>query len=495
MLKFRLGIVSSLLKYKRRYAAATAIVIGASFATSSFAAEPVDARLWSAVQALAPKITKDTGTVLDTTGMDQLAQLLSAGGFNPAAADQGVELNRTLLNLTLKNSLIGLDKLTPLVSKRLQGFLLNRSGNDGLELGALLYPYMDQAGLCKKSSSATEGESVLCQFAFATDGANIAAVTDKGKIPLVSLTSTLGKILSLALQGNGGGISTQATEKSGQGTGSAKFNLLGLPLINAPYAYYYAYQYNCNTSCRGSVAGYGAIKSTYAAIDSDTIFAAAGAALYCNWECILGSGWDYLNGKNLVNSILSRGDKRYQEIHYPAKAVHAIVPACGTIPGSYAASVPHMVLSNTTIDLPYDAGVDIRFGTFFQRPNENNAGAIVFPNLDPGPPTKTHYKILNNVQTGATTLGNVLGNIGANVAVVGFEYSFEQLQSWSFDIIYAAAFSGTSSIAAACNPRIPASLFGMGNAIAEGDTVWFYQGFSKTNEDYDLPTISVGIGF
>ena len=231
MFKLKICIVSSLLKHRRRCVTVAVLLIGSSIATVSYAVEPADSRIWNAVQNLAPKIAKDTGTVFDTTSMDQLAQLLSAGGFNTAATDQGAELNRTLLKLSLKSNLLGLDKLTPLVSQRLQGFLLSRNGSDGLELGALLYPYMDEAGLCKKSSSTVNGEGVLCQFAFATEGANISAVTDKGKIPLVSLTSTLGRILSLALQG-GGTVGTQATTKTGQGTGAAKFDVLGL--LNRP---------------------------------------------------------------------------------------------------------------------------------------------------------------------------------------------------------------------------------------------------------------------
>lgn len=478
----------------RRCAVALALAVGSANATAkaSLAGGGTDSALWGAVQTIATHLEATQGATLDSSQMEQLASVLSAGNFDTSNPDPIAEYAQTLLDLSLGKTPVPVAELVPQLTTRLTGFFLNRDGNAGLEMGALLYPYMEEAGLCERKAGSNGSEGVICQFTFGTEGANIAALTDAGEIPYVSPDSVLGQILSAVVPG--GTVGTTATTKTGYGSGSTTYNLLGVP-IAARYAYYYAWQYNCGSSCRASAAGYGAINGTYAAVGADTVFAAAGAALYCGWNCLLQVGWDYLNGRNLLTSVLNRGDKRYQEIHAPAKAVHALIPACGTVPASYAASPAHYLLENMDIELPYDTGVDIKFGTYFQKPNANGQGAALFPNLDPGPPTRTHYKTLNSNAVSTSPAGQTLGSLGAKLAVVGYEYEFTQLQSWAFDIIFAAADSATSTVPSTCYSRVPASMFGMGSGYASGDVMWFYQGFAKPNEDYDLPTISMGIGF
>lgn len=448
-----------------------------------------DSAIWSAVQAIAEHASQAENRALSSSELEQLAEFLTTAGFDTTSADPIAEYARTLLDASLSQERLSAEQLIPELSERLRGFFLSRDGDDGLRMGMLLYPYMEEAGLCERSADSEGGEGVICQFTFGTPGANIAAVTEQGEVPFVSPDSTLGQILMAAMPGGSVGIA--ASGSSGYGEGTTQYSYLGVP-ISAWYAYYYAWQYNCGSSCRGSAGGWGAVKGTYGGVGADTVFAAAGAALYCGWNCLLEAGWDYLTGDDLLTSVLNRGDKRYDQIHEPAKAVHALVPACGTVPGSYVASPLHYMLENADYELPYDIGIDIEFGTYFQRPNESGTGPAMFPNLDPGPPTKTHYKVLSN----QIILTNPLvGNTGAKLAVVGYEYAFTELRSWFFDIIFAAADSATSSVPTTCYARVPASLFGMGNGYAFGDTMWFYQGFAKSGEDYDLPTISVGIGF
>lgn len=475
-----------------RYCAlAIALVIGAANAQSPTAVESEgrESAIWNAVQTIAAHVSQAENHTPDSSELEQLAEFLAATGFDTTSENPIAEYSRVLLEASLSQEHLPAEQVISELSTRLPGFLFNRNGDDGLRMGMLLYPYMEEAGLCDRHASSAEGEGVICQFAFATPGANIAAVAEQGQVPLVDPSSALGQVLMAAMPGGSVGIA--ASGKSGYGEGTTQYSYLGVP-ISAWYAYYYAWQYNCGSSCRGSAGGWGAIKGTYAGVGADTVFAAAGAALYCGWNCILEAGWDYINGDDLLTSVLHRGDKRYDQIHEPAKAVHALVPACGTVPGSYAASPLHYMLENADYELPYDVGIDIEFGTYFQRPNESGTGPAMFPNLDPGPPTKTHYKVLSN-QIGLTA--PLVGNTGAKLAIVGYEYSFTELRSWFFDIIFAAANSATSSVPTTCYARVPASIFGMGNGYAFGDTMWFYQGFAKSGEDYDLPTISVGIGF
>ncbi|HEX4895408.1 MAG TPA: hypothetical protein VFV11_03670, partial [Solimonas sp.] len=337
-----------------------------------------------------------------------------------------------------------------------------------------------------------------CVFAFGTGNSSIAGSMGDEEIERVDPASVLGSILQQAL---GTGMSATGIYDDGgggHGTGEVSYSYLNTLTINAQYGYVYAFQIHCTTSCRASAAGYGSINGRYLATGSDMVFAAVSAALYCDFQCSIGTAYAAYRDRDAVAYALKNGDKRYQPVHGPSKAVHVIADYCGVLPGDYENSPTYIALKDQSPALPYDTGVKFKFGTYAQAPRQadtisalSSSDFLFAANLYP-PPTS---RDLNVVRDNPGVVG------GRQVWFPSWTYDFSTLTSWKFDIIFAAVQNANVEHGspvyngAACRTYIQISDYIPGSSAgAHGDQFWIWHG-GRTTGDYDLPETKLIFGY
>jgi len=412
--------------------------------------------------------------------------LLDASGFDPTAAVPTAEVARVLSNALLNRlAALPVQQAAEELAPKLIGFLANHNGEDTLAVGMMLYPYMQQAGLCSGDISSEEGTN--CAFVFGSKRFNMAASSKTKAIPRVSPTSLLGQLLTTALSGPQGSVTADGIyNQHGDGwvDGTMTYTYAGgLVKITGDYGATYQFQIHCTESCRASAAGYGAINGQYLATGSDMVFAAAAAGLYCSFTCSIETGWKALNNKDAIGYALRHGEKRYQPAHGVSYAYEVIAEGCGVLPGVYSLSPAYLALKNTDFDLPYDIGVPIKFGTYAQAIIPTDYEADMEPN-----PTDTTTKYFPST----TTAQSILGIVG-KVAVRSHSYRFNELGTWNFDVIFAAV-ENTDTLQI-CNVRVPISAYVPGAVgYADGNQFWVWHGGASSG-DYDLPEVNVIIGF
>lgn len=457
-----------------------AALLGLGATQQSYAADTPSPGLFHAIEAIAADVKSEQGIEMTDSDKSQLSELLSNTNFNPNTSTPIQDLGKLLPTLLTPRPDVDLrDVISPLF----QSFFMLRDGDAGIELGQALLPLMAQSGLCHGDASSDEGLS--CAFTFGDADTDIGAATTAGPVSRVKVGTLLGDLLQAALGDNSVTAQGITEHDNDSGTGSVSYTIPWLKRlgIRGLYSYYYAYQIHCATACRASVAGYGVINGQYLLTGSDMVFAAASAAMYCNYQCILGSGWQYVLGNDAVGYALRHGDKRYGTVHGPSRAVQVTLPLCGSNQGSYALSPAYQVLKDTNYELPYDAGVKLAFGTYYQAIGDKTSAAF-FPK-----PTSTDT--LWSPKTGINPQGS--GNGLAKVEVRAATFQFSQLQAWSFDIIFGAVNNLRSNNGCTVSLFASTVVPGANYAYAVGNQFWVWHGGAASG-DYDLPAVDIVFG-
>lgn len=483
------------------------LLLSFSSAASSLTRQPEDLshsnmlqpQVWNAVQNITDKLAQE-GQVIDSAAQQALAETISALGFDVNAEDHISELGRVLGERTLSSAASDIEGIIPKVRNHIANFFMNRDGNSGLALGMLLFPYMEEAGLCSGAVSSEAG--VECALTIGSEGADVSAAGTYGDVQRVNLASTIGKILSRAL-----GRSEAQLSDSGDDyiRGEEIYTFLGFP-ITAEYGAYYRFKYRCQTSCRASAEGFGAIRGKYLFVGSDSVFASAAAAIYCDFFCSLGALADAVSEGDVVAHVLDKGDKRYPVMSLYPKARHTILPACGMAFGVAQASPAHYVLANADFDLPYDVGVDIEFGTNYQDEYDAELLKHVALAADPKPSALLSYEIyqpedvlfggsntnLNYVQR----MGRIVGGAGAAIALLGQQFNFTQSVAWRFNVIFVAV-NKLNPIGNACWANVKRSSLGstISSAYVSGSQFWTWQQTGSTGEYAWFGPLSFAVGF
>lgn len=427
----------------------------------------------SAAQASTPSELLDVANMVTSRAVElgdavegegdqnQLASVLALGGADSSAAD-AAETYASVLAKSWQGSIGNTQEMIERVRPLATNFLLGSNGEDGLAMGQALLPYMIEGGYC--SGEPTSADGALCAFTFGTEAASIAAELGEVSVKRVDPDSTLGGILAAT------GPQLPLPTASAMASPAPSYSYMGIT-IRAPYAYYYIYRWRCYTSCRASVAAYGAVNGKYLTVGSDMVFASASAALYCDFWCSVGTAWAALNGRDFIKYALTHGDKRHPAVQGASKAIHAIATGCGAEPTAYSASPAYLALKDQAYELPYDLGVKIKFGTYYQTSTANPT--LATPNL---------YPLYSSWK--AASPGTYLT----------WDYNFSKLVAWYFNIIFAAV--DNADVAGLCRYYVPMSTFVPGaTGGAYGSQFWLWSGSASGDSDYGFPGAKVMFGF
>lgn len=386
-----------------------------------------------------------------------------------------------------------------------QEFFSEGNPQAGTTLGAVLFPFLSSNGYCEGDPMSKEG--AVCAFAANGEGADVTASLGENqgasakagnlrKVRHLPAGSDLAKAIALGHSGrtSAGSVSSKAliSDRDGDtGFGSLEYSYLGIP-INARYGYIYSFRYSCGTSCRASAVGVGAINGRYLLVGSDTVFASAGVAIYCDFNCALGGAWKIIRGASsgdLISYALRKGDKRHPDLLSTPTAILAQLPECGVVPAVHSVSPLFLALNTVEYKLPFDIGVPLKFGTYNQTP-----------------PTAWARLLATNLFPRPTRLSQKIGRVGiaANddpetftlwvpMAFTLAHYEFSRLRAWDFNIIFGAAEN-----AKLCGPRINGQSFlypGPTLDFVNGNQIWYWSAKPSGVADYGLPWMTVMFGF
>lgn len=399
--------------------------------------------------------------------------------------------------------------MTGYVAELAHSFIFLNDGEAGAKFGFALYPQMREAGLCSGDIFSPEG--VTCAFTVGSPEADIGAEADGSPVTRVTSGTPLGDTLSKTPFG---GLITgidpvfdptiQGFTRSDHGSGSddVNYNYMGYVGIYGQYAYYYAWQYHCTDAlvCRASVEGEGTINGQYLASGSDMIFGAAGVGIYCSFECVSETLLNYAIGRDVIDVIMKRGERRYQPIHNESKAYQITIPTCTAQEYPYGESPVYLALKDKGYDLPYDSGVTLRFGTTNQYSYKSTTASIL-PQTTQG--ATIPFVSLNSLYPAANREALFLGPVGydayGTLQTVGeltahrWNYYFFQLQTWSFNVIFSALQNADA--ADLCYAKVYAdNVTTPGLPSAYGNQFWGWYGGAASG-DYDLPTVALIFGF
>lgn len=468
----------------------------ASEAYESYSA--TDSIVWDVVSEVTAEVLAQEGESVDSETQQRLASWLAGTDFDFQSEDRIGELGRVAADALLTRQSASLIDMASQLSERLHGFYFDRNGDDGIALGMMLFPYLQEAGLCRGEAASEDG--ISCTFTFGSDGVDAVGYSGGVSVPRVESSSTLGQALQTALIGPTAVLSDlRATNQAA----AANWTGPGDIPIETQYAYYYQWKVSCSTSCRAAIIGYGAIRGKYLFVGSDSVTAAAAGALYCSFSCTIGTIWASLNGRDGIAYALNTGDRRVTRAQTSSKAVHAVIPACGLVMAPKAASVGYIALQNADFELPYDIGVDIEFGTYYQRKNLNALTAPVASTFVEPEPTLIFTSPLgdDNWQSPSQNLplvprvGHALGAYAAWLALAGFEYQFNDIYSWRFNIMFAAV-NKVNALDDACFTTVPLRAFGdyWAPGTVQGSQFWYWRG-GWYYGDYGFPEIFFAAGF